>query len=252
MLVVLRKMYGVQREDIQNPAPSAETVHVVHLTDAGSQKTTKSTSQRSRREEERITLLSFHALVPHADEVEAPWEHAGLSDTEEETGYENASIVLDEALAHGDETKAEHTAGEPHVWAEFLEEDVGWDFEENICYRSNQSCAHHSVSGQQLTNEEDGKDNVVLVLVKAKIILETEGTGVGDVDTINEGEEVEDAETRHDVPVYPAEESGFCGVGWALDEDGLTITGVGGGVWLLDRHGALLISLRMLLGRSNL
>lgn len=103
----------------------------------------------------------------------------------------------------------------------------------------------------QLTDEEDGKDNVIFILVKAEIILKTESAGVGDIDTIDKGEEVEDTETWHDVPVYPAQKSSLCGVGWALDEDGLAVAGVGGGVWLLNWNGAFLIGLWMLLGCSN-
>ena len=89
--------------------------------------------------------------------------------------------------------------------------------------------------GGRRTDEEDGKDNVVFILVKTKVIFETESARVGDIDTINEGEEVEDAETWHDVPVYPAEESGLGGVWWAFDDE-FTVAGVGGGVWLFRRH----------------
>ena len=104
-------------------------------------------------------------------------------------------------------------------------------------------CIGCEICGRLLTHEEDGKNDIVLVLVKTKIILETECAGVGDIDTIDEGEEVEDTETWHDVPGYPAQKSSLCGVGWALDEDGLAVAGVGGGVWLLYWLGALLIVL---------
>lgn len=94
-----------------------------------------------------------------------------------------------------------------------------------------------------LTDEEDGKNDIVLVLIKTKIILETEGAGVGDIDTINEGEEVEDTETWHDAPIYPAKELGLCSVWWALDVVEVARAGVGGGIWLLNGYGALLIAL---------
>lgn len=94
-----------------------------------------------------------------------------------------------------------------------------------------------------LTDEEDGKNDVVLVLVKTKIILETEGAGVGDIDTVNKGEEVEDTETWHDAPIYPAKELRLCGVWWALNVVKIARAGVGGGIWLLNWHGAVLIAL---------
>lgn len=41
------------------------------------------------------------------------WEHAGLEDAEEETGGEQAAVVLDESLQQGDQAEAEHVEGEP-------------------------------------------------------------------------------------------------------------------------------------------
>lgn len=74
-------------------------------------------------------------------------------------------VVLDEALEHGNESKSEHTHGEPDAWREFLEDHVRRNLEEDV------------------RDEEDDQGNVVLVTVQLKLIGKAENISISDVDT---------------------------------------------------------------------
>ncbi len=194
------------------PTPTSESLEVVHLSDGRCEKTTECTGEGCGGEEERVSPLCFSTLVPHADQVEASWKHASLSNSEEETGGDETAIVLDKTLAHGDETKAEHAQRQPHMWLELLEKDVGWNLSKNVW------------------DEEDGEGSVVLNSGEIQVGLKTESPRVGNIDSVDEGEKVKNAETWHNMPIYPAKNFGLCGVWWALNEDTFSAAGVGGDI----------------------
>lgn len=62
----------------EDPAPASVVSHVVHLANGGGQETSKGARKRCRAEEERVSLLSFSALIPHTDQVECAREHSGF------------------------------------------------------------------------------------------------------------------------------------------------------------------------------
>lgn len=103
-------------------------------------------------------------------------EHAGFKHAQEETGGQQATVVLNEALHHRGKTKEKHVDGEPDVGLELFEENVGGDLEEAVW------------------NEEDDKGGIVLcrrvvdfavmAYVKLEIFGQAENVGIGNVDTI--------------------------------------------------------------------
>lgn len=145
---------GEETLEDENPSPSSVTIDVVHLSDGGSQKTAESTGERGGGEEEGISFLCFLALIPHANKVEAAWEHASLSDTQEEASDENAAVVLGETLAQGYETEGEHAAREPETWGKLLEEDIGWNLEKNICWKGVRDGVGKTILGSYLRTKK--------------------------------------------------------------------------------------------------
>lgn len=99
-------------------------------------------------------------------------EHARLEKTEEETRSQQATVVLNEALAHGGETEEEHVDRQPHVRLELLEEDVGRNLEQTV------------------RHEEDDECVVVLCAIgivrinEFEVLGKVEDIGVGNVDAV--------------------------------------------------------------------
>lgn len=104
------------------------------LPDGGSQQAPESAGQRGGAEEEGESLLGLGALVPHGQEVEAAREHAALEQAQEEARGEDARVVLREPLEDHDRAEADAADGEPDARGELLEEDVGGDLEEDVCF----------------------------------------------------------------------------------------------------------------------
>ena len=120
------------RTDDEYPSPTGQPSLTIHLGDRVSQKATESATKSSRTKKESQTLLYLITLVPpdrkssgplylwretrgcgdvHGDEVEASWIDAGLTQAQEETSDEEPTVVLHEALSHGDGSESNHTCG---------------------------------------------------------------------------------------------------------------------------------------------
>ena len=118
------------RTDDEYPSPTGQPSLTIHLGDRVSQKTTESATKSSRTKEESQTLLYLITLIPpdhkssgplyawrercgdvHGNEVEASWIDAGLTQAQEETSDEESTVVLHEALSHGDGSESNHTCG---------------------------------------------------------------------------------------------------------------------------------------------
>ena len=82
---------------------------------------------------------------------------------------------------------------------ESLQQDVGGNFEDDVW------------------NEEHCQGGVVLYASELQVLDQGEGFGVGDVDAVQEGEEVEDAEEGDDAKVDLGHELLLCSVWWADD-----------------------------------
>jgi len=157
----------------ENPSPSRVVGNAVHLADAGGEQTTESTSQRSGGKEEGVSLLDLITFVPHGNEVRTSREDGSLEDAQEEASSEKTAQAMNKSLHDSDETETEHHKRQPDGRAELLQEEVGWDFEQDI------------------RNEEDGEGGVVFIIDEVQLFLETEDGCIGDVYSIQEGEEVE-------------------------------------------------------------
>lgn len=92
----------------EDPTPPLVAAHVVHFPYSGGEEPAECAGEGGAAEEERVPFLGFAAFVPHPDEVEGAGEHAGLSETEQKAGGEEAGVVLHEALADSDDAEEEH------------------------------------------------------------------------------------------------------------------------------------------------
>lgn len=70
---------------------------------------------------------------------------------------------------------------------------------------------------QHIRHEEDDERDIVLVAVQAELRGHAVDVGVGDVDAVEEGQEVEDAEEGDDVPVDARDQFALGGVRGAWD-----------------------------------
>lgn len=154
----------------ENPTPTQVTAHAAHLADGRGEQTTEGAGQRSGGEEQSKPLLSLGTLIPHGQEIKAAGKHAALENTQEEAGGDETAVVLHQPLHRGYETKADAAQGQPYSWGEALEEDVGRDFEDHV------------------GDEEDGQTGVVLVACKTEVFHQAVHLGIGDIDSVQEGE----------------------------------------------------------------
>lgn len=180
----------------EDPAPTEVTAHAAHLADGRGKQTTESAGQGSGGKEESESLLSLGTLIPHSQEVEAAGEHAALEDTQEEAGGDETAVVLHQTLHRGYETEADAADGQPYSRGEALEEKVGRDLEDDV------------------GDEEDGQTGVVLVARETEILHEAVDLGVGDVDSIQEGEQIQDDDEGEEVRIDSAGELALCRVWW--------------------------------------
>lgn len=130
------------------------------------------------------------ALVPHSDQIEAPGEHARLCEAEEESCSEETAVIDNKALANCDEAEEEHTSGQPYVGSEPLQEDIGGDLTEAV--------------GDK---EDDESGIVFIILVNLEFLGETKDLGVGYIDAVNKGAQVQDTEGRNEAPVDLCDQS---------------------------------------------
>lgn len=99
----------------------------------------------------------------------------------------------------GDKAKTEAADGEPDARGQLLEEDVGGDLEEDV------------------GDEEDGQDRVELGALELQVVDEVEGFGVADIDAVEKGEQVQDADEGDDVHINAPQNLGLGRVGRADD-----------------------------------
>lgn len=86
-----------------------------------------------------------------------------LEGSKEEASDQQTSIVLDEALDHGDQAEQKHAHREPDVRLEFLQHHVGWDLKYNV------------------RNKEDNDGSAELQAGELEFLLDAEDGSVRDV-----------------------------------------------------------------------
>ena len=88
----------------------------------------------------------------------------------------------------------------PNGRAELLQEEVGRDFEQDI---RNEAMVAFSTC-QRIRSRlglQDDEGGVVISTIEVQLFLETEDSGIGNVDSVQEGKEVEQAEHGNDPKV---------------------------------------------------
>ena len=135
----------------EDPAPAVVATDSLHFADDGGEEAAKGAGESGGAEEEGVATLRFGAFIPHSNEIKTSWKHSCFEDPKEETGSEEAVVVGYEALGDGDGAKHKHTPRKPDIGVEFLEEDVGGDFEDDV------------------GDEEDGESGVVFDLFEVEI-----------------------------------------------------------------------------------
>ena len=125
-------------------------------------------------------------------------------------------------MQHGDESKAKHAYTKPDAGLHLFQQDVGRDLEEDI------------------RDEEDDKGRIVAVVsVEVEFLAEAKDIGVGNVDSIQKGQQVHDAQKWDDMEIYLGNEFGVGGGGRTSDMFRVVIV-----VVVVARKGILLIQLR--------
>jgi hypothetical protein len=122
---------------------------------AGSQKTTKSTGERSHDDVEGQAEGQFASSVPSRKVICDSRHHARFEHAEKEPHARSAVDVGHECGTDRADTKAKREKGNVPPWAEPFAGHVGRDFEEDI------------------RDIEDGENFVVVIASQAKIGLET-------------------------------------------------------------------------------
>ena len=82
-----------------------------------------------------------------------------------------------------------------------FQQDIGRNFKESIW------------------NKEDGKGDIGLIAFEVQIFGQTEGEGVGNVDTVKEGGEVDEEKNRYHAYVYLSDQGFLVDCGRTLDCD---------------------------------
>jgi len=170
--------------DNKNPPPPLIPSHSIHLSNGARQQAPKSPRQAGRAKKQRKPLLSLPPPVPRPNHIKTPGKHDALTHPEEKPRRQQSAKVPTKPLTHGHDTKADATCTQPHPRTEFFQEDIGGHLEQDV------------------GDEEDGQRGVVVVAAcHVEVGLEAEGSRVGDVDTVEKGQEVEGYDEGEDVGV---------------------------------------------------
>lgn len=149
------------------------------------------------------------SAVPHTNQVEGTREHACLEHTKEESSRKQTSVVLHKALQHSNESETKHADTEPDAGFHLFEEDVGRDLEEDV------------------GDEKDDQSSVVAIVpYQIKFRAEAKDVCVCNVDTIQESQEIHDAEEGNDMEVNLGHKFGFRGVGRTWNERRVVVVGI--------------------------
>ena len=173
------------------------TTQAIHLTNRRSKETAKSASQSRAAEEERVAALCFRALVPHPNQIEAAGEHARLEQAQEKSSCQESTIACHQTLAYRHQSEKEHAKGKPNIWAQPLEKDIGRDLEDDV------------------RDEEHRQRSIELHTREIEVTDDTERLGICNVDTVEEGQKVEDAEKGNDAEVNSRHKVTLGGMGRA-------------------------------------
>lgn len=164
-------------------------------------------------------------LVPHGDVEGNTREQTTLCDTESSTSNQETGIALHDTHEGCDNGPNNHDEGNPERRTRLLHHQVGRNFSENV------------------EGEEDGKSDIVIETLEAKILLEGTETSVTNVGSIEERQEIEESEPGNQDQIDLAEKAtGFslakrsCGSGVDI-VDLKNATLLGGNLLGLMSHG---------------
>ena len=155
--------------------------HPIHLANRTRQQPPERPRQRRACKKQSKPLLSLLPSIPHPNQIKTPRHHPTFKQPQEEPRRQQPPIAAHKALQTGHQPETEGASRQVPAGREALEEDVGGDFEDGV------------------GDEEDCEGGVELDAREGEVRLEGEGARVGDVDAVEEGEEVEGADQREDV-----------------------------------------------------
>ena len=138
-------------------------------------------------------------------------------------------------MADFDHAKHEHTPTQPNPRREFLKKDIGGDFKEDV------------------RDEEHRKCSIILISNQFQIFDQREGFRVGDIDTVEEREEVQDAEEGDYVEIDLGHEFLLGGVRWAGDVQVVVfdILVIADEVWVVEIVGFVFETALVVYGRCR-
>lgn len=129
---------------------------------------------------------------------------------------------MNKTLQHSDKSKAKHADTQPDAGLHLFQQDVGRDLEEDV------------------RDEEDDKGCVVAVVsVEVKFLAKAKDIGVGNVDSIQKGQQVHDAQKWDDMEIYLGNEFGVGGGGRTSDMFRVIVV-----VVVVARKGIMLVQIR--------
>ncbi|GKT76356.1 hypothetical protein ColTof4_08779 [Colletotrichum tofieldiae] len=166
-----------QALDDEDPSPAGLTTNTVHLGDGGGKETAEGAGQGGGREEDGGADADLRALVP-AGQVFL-WVHAwrtreesSFSDAKEPTSSEQTGKVGAQAHERHDGTPDNNDASEEDSGCEALEKGVGGGLEDGIA------------------DKEDCEREVVVGALHVEVLLHAGETGIANVGSVEEREEV--------------------------------------------------------------
>ncbi len=131
-------------------------------------------------EEDGNRLATLDAGQPAGEVVDHAWKETGLGHAEQKTQNVEVGFGLDKGHAGRDDAPGQHDPRQPDTCADFLQQDVGRDFEEGI--------ADEKQSGTQAIGSS--ADTQVMLHVR---------THEADVDPVDVVDDEHDDEKRQDV-----------------------------------------------------
>jgi hypothetical protein len=137
----------------------------VHMADCEGEEAAAGAGQRGADEEVPDTECELALRVEEGQVDGHAGEQAAFHGAQEEPAYHQPGEVLHDARQSGDDAPGHRDEGDPARGGELLEDQVGWQFAEDV------------------GDEEDGDGDLELVAVEAEVGFQGVEPGIADVDS---------------------------------------------------------------------
>ena len=150
--------------------------NAAHLPDGRGEQAPKGTRHGGGGEEDGGADPELASPVPAGEVVIDARKQPGLGQTQEEPGGRQALEVVHQPHCHHDDPPQDHDQRDEDARPQALQQDVGQRFSEGV------------------GDEEDGEGSVILAAGHFQVLLQAIEPGVSDVGSVEETDEVEEAE----------------------------------------------------------